>query len=92
MNLAELSLLRKLEKEFQNNHGHSMRDLADRIERLMHNAAAGAVVVAENLVVTQQAVDDVAVDLAAGHARADAVTGHPGEASDAASRSPHQED
>ncbi|MCA1571944.1 MAG: hypothetical protein LC798_16860 [Chloroflexi bacterium] len=86
VSVAELFLLRRLEKEFQVNKGRSMRDLGDRMETRQLAAAAAAVRVAEKLLTAQGAVDGVAVDLAAAHDRADAVDGSPGEASDAASR------
>jgi len=50
-------------------------------------ASVDRVEVAAALAKAQRAVERVAVDLAGSHERADAVTGHPGEASDAASRS-----
>ena len=90
LSVAQLLLLRKLEKEFRADHGHSMRDLADRMETLMITAASEAGSVAVDLVADRQAIADVASDLASAHARADAIDGHPGEASDAASRSPKE--
>jgi hypothetical protein len=75
--VAELFLLRKLETEFSANSGHSLRDLADRMEMSLRTAEATA--------------ERVAEDLAGAIGRADAVDGSPGEASDAASRSPQED-
>lgn len=52
---------------------------------------AAARIVASDLVKAQEAVDGVAIDLAEAHVRADEVEGHPGEAADAASRSPRDD-
>lgn len=90
MNVAELLLLHKLEEEFRSDSGHSLRDLADRLETANIAAVVAAVSVADNLAVAQTAVEGVATDLAASHGRADAAEGAPGEASDAASRSPQE--
>lgn len=76
MNVAQLFLLHTLEKEFRNNQGHSMRDLADRLETML--------LTAEKLAV------GVAADLSNSIGRADATTGPPGVASDAALRSPEK--
>lgn len=64
----------------------SVKNTADSLARI----EAASAVVAENLVTAQAEVDKVATDLAASHARADAVSGDPGEAADAASQSPKE--
>ena len=71
-------------------------DVEDRNAVARHTLAQSDLVlvvgqagVAGDLIVAQQAVDDVAADLRLSHERADAVApGNPGEASDAASCSP----
>lgn len=93
--------LRKVEQEFQVDHGLTLRDLIDRLETLTLSSNLHALQVADDLVVAnkvvagvatdlvaaQGTVDDVAADLAAAHERADAVEGPHGAASDAAAQS-----
>lgn len=72
-----------------------MEDLMSRLDAKVSLGVAsslrseeGAAVVAEGLVVAQKAVDELASARLADHERADATSGPPGEAADAASRSP----
>lgn len=62
--------------------------LAIRVDAEAGKTVAEAARVRANLIVTQDAVDHVAADLSNSHERADATHGAPGEAGDAASRSP----
>lgn len=78
---AELVLLHKIDVEFRNDHGHSLRDATDRVETMLRATGASGL---------RLETDTVAIraDLSDQHARADAVDGkEPGEAADAASRS-----
>jgi len=69
--------------------------VVDRLQAIVEEGAAtslrieeGAAGVAADLVAANVKVEGVASDLEASHQRADETTGRPGEASDAASRSP----
>ncbi len=78
---AVLRVLKRIDDEFSANTGHTFRDAIDRLEAIAERIEAGAST-------DRAAVAGVAQDLADQHERADAIEGLPGEASDAASRSP----
>jgi xanthosine utilization system XapX-like protein len=93
--------LQGIAAQFTTNGGQSLRDVVDRLEKMLRRMEAGDVVVANNLVKDREMVHGVAVDLQASRAdsaaardRADAVPSDsdPGVAADAASQSGESSD
>lgn len=94
---ALLILLHRIDQEFSMNHGSTLRDATDRLERAVDRIEGGAIWdrtqalhVADNLTVAQGMVDAVASDLSDAHDRADVAKGPDGAAADAASRRPEK--